>query len=90
MDTIVDETCVFVQLMVAIFTEVYQLKRVNKSQNGELFKNDNIYNLIMSFMFKKTKVKKFIGNVIIKREKIKIQELAKKLEEFSDKELDFF
>jgi hypothetical protein len=37
--TIVDETGVFVQFLVKIYTDVYHLRAVNESRNGKLFKN---------------------------------------------------
>lgn len=39
LDTIVDETGVFVQFMVAAYTHIYHLKSINQSENGSLFKN---------------------------------------------------
>jgi hypothetical protein len=32
--------------------------------DGKLFKNENVYNLIMSFMFRKTKIKAFIRLIV--------------------------
>lgn len=39
LDSIVDETSVFVQYMVSVYTDVYSLKTMNESENGSLFKN---------------------------------------------------
>ena len=71
----------FVQFMVRVCTHVYQLKRVyeSKSGNGELFKNENVYNLIMSFLFKKTKVNVFFRKCIYEREGDKITMFGRKL-----------
>lgn len=62
--TIVDEVSIFVQMMVAITTEVYGLRQLATSECGKLIKNENVYNLVMSIIFKRTKLKRFLLKVI--------------------------
>lgn len=90
LETIVDQTSVFVQFMVGLYTEIYGLRAINASQNGVLFKNQNLFNLIMANMFKKTKIKKFVRRVIVNREHAKIEKFKCKLEQYADKDMDFF
>ena len=68
-----DEVCVFVQFMVTIVTEVYGLKGLAGSERGKLIKNENVYNMIMSMIFKRTKLKKFLLSVIKANDKNKIE-----------------
>lgn len=58
--------------MVTIVTEVYGLKRLAGSDCGKLIKNENVYNMIMSMIFKRTKLKKFLISVIKVNDKNKI------------------
>ena len=51
-------------MMVTIYTDIYELKLLNKSLNGELFKNENVFNLIMSLLFRRTKIRKFVQKII--------------------------
>lgn len=62
--SIVDELCVFVQFMVAVLTEIYGLKILASSDYGKIIKNENVYNLVMSYLFKKTKIKRFLLDCI--------------------------
>lgn len=73
LDTIVDETGVFVQYMVSVYTDIYSLRVLNEGDHGSLFKNENVFNLIMAHMFKKTKIKIFIRKVIKAKEEAKIK-----------------
>jgi hypothetical protein len=50
--------------MVKIVAEAYCLPELITYENGKLFKNENVYNLIMSYMFRKTKIKLFIVDSI--------------------------
>jgi hypothetical protein len=59
-ETVVDETAVFVQLMVGVVTEVYGLKQLATYECGKLIKNENVYNLIMGIIFRRTKIKRFL------------------------------
>ena len=76
--------------MVKIYTEVYNLKLLNSSRNGKLFKNENVYNLIMSFMFKKTKIKVFIRSMIRANEEQKIKKLGEKIKNLHKKGVQYF
>lgn len=58
--------------MVTIVIEVYGLKRLAGSECGRLIKNENVYNMIMSMIFKRTKLKKFLISVIKVNDKSKI------------------
>jgi hypothetical protein len=58
--TVVDEISIFVQFMVSLITEVYDLRQLATFECGKLIKNENIYNLIMSIIFKRTKMKRFL------------------------------
>ena len=51
--------------MVSILTDIYKLKQLNASVNGDLFKNENIFNLVMSFLFKRTKINRFVRKIIL-------------------------
>jgi len=46
--------------MVSVVTDIYGLKHLAAQENGKLVKNENVYNLIMTFLFKKTKIKPFL------------------------------
>lgn len=46
--------------MVSLITKIYGLKDLSLTEGGKLIKNDNIYNLIMCFLFKKTKIRRFL------------------------------
>ena len=59
--------------MVTIVTEVYGLKDLAGSERGKLIKNENVYNMIMSMIFKRTKLKKFLLSVIKANDKNKIE-----------------
>ena len=59
--------------MVTIVTEVYGLKGLAGSERGKLIKNENVYNMIMSMIFKRTKLKKFLLSVIKANDKNKIE-----------------
>ena len=76
--------------MVKIYTEVYNLKLLNSSRNGKLFKNENVYNLIISFMFKITKIKVFIRSMIRANEEQKIKKLGEKLKNLHKKGVQYF
>jgi hypothetical protein len=54
--------------MVGIVTHVYGLNTIVATEHGKLIKNENVYNLIMSYLFKKTRLKHFIVNCIKKNE----------------------
>lgn len=58
--------------MVSVITEVYSLKELASSDCGKLIKNENIYNLIMSIIFKRTKLKRFLLKCIHANDQRKI------------------
>jgi hypothetical protein len=70
---IVEETRGFIQFLVAVYTEVYSLKGLNRKTNGFLFKNENLFNLIMTNLFKTTKLSTFLRKVIKKKWSEKIE-----------------
>lgn len=76
--------------MVAIYTDIYSLRTLNEGQNGSLFKNENVFNLIMAHMFKKTKIKIFLRKVIKNKEADKIKKFQLKLKELYDKDISYF
>lgn len=59
--------------MVTVVTEVYALKSLAGSECGKLIKNENVYNMIMSMIFKRTKLKKFLLSAIKINDKNKIE-----------------
>jgi len=75
LDTIVDEVCIFVQYMVSVVTDIYGLKFLAESGKGRLIKNENVYNLIMTFLFKRTKVRSFLEQSIEHNYKDKIAKI---------------
>lgn len=87
---IFDETRVFVLMMIVIYTHIYKLKKLYGTSGGKLFKNENIFSLIMSFLFRKTKIKKFLKALITKAHKETIQQFEEKLAEVKDKNPLFF
>ena len=76
--------------MVSIYTNVYRLKELNASMNGDLFKIENIFNLIMSYIFKRTKIKKFVKILILHKEASQIKKFEKKLEQICEKPPEYF
>lgn len=56
------------QFLVAVITEVYGLRQLATYDCGKLIKNENIYNLIMSIIFKRTKMKRFLVKCIIQND----------------------
>lgn len=77
-------------MMVSIYTHVYKLRELNKTENGQLFKNENVFNLIMSYMFKRTKIKSFLRKIIVGREEFKIKKFTHKLAEVHMKGPQYF
>lgn len=76
--------------MVKIITEIYGLHDLARTEKGKLFKNENIYNLIMSFLFKRTKIKNFILHSIRINFKAKAESFAQRLKLFKGKPITFF
>lgn len=71
--------------MVKVYTKIYQLADLCQSSKGHLFKNENVYNLIMSFLFRRTKIRKFVKQLVYNADLTKIERLKKKLEEHHSK-----
>jgi hypothetical protein len=76
--------------MVTIVTDVYRLQRLSTSECGKLIKNENVYNLIMSLIFKRTKLKPFILSCIKHNEKNKISLFEKQIERYKHRLPHFF
>jgi hypothetical protein len=76
--------------MVTIVSNIYGLNILVASKNGKLIKNENVYNLIMSFFFKATRIKYFIVNCIKINEEAKILIFDKQLQFHQKKSTEFF
>lgn len=76
--------------MVTIYTKIYHLAELCQSINGHLFKNENVYNLIMSFLFRRTKIRVFVKKLIYNADFSKIEKLKRKLEEHHGKPPSYF
>lgn len=76
--------------MVKVYTKIYQLTDLCQSSKGHLFKNENVYNLIMSFLFRRTKIRKFVKQLVYNADLTKIERLKKKLEEHHSKPPSYF
>lgn len=76
--------------MVGVITEIYGLKVLAASDNGKIIKNENVYNLVMSYLFKRTKIKRFLLDCINNNEFDKIELLKRKLLQFGKRPTYFF
>ena len=65
--------------MIVIYTQTYRLKKIYGTSSGKLFKNENIFSLIMSYLFRKTKIRKFLKMLIVENEKEKIEKFKEQL-----------
>lgn len=63
---------------------------MNKAKTGKLFKNENVYNLVMSFLFKKTKIKQFVRIMIRDNNIQKIKKFEDKLRRYSKKGVGYW
>ena len=71
--------------MVSVVTDIYSLQQLAQKETGKLIKNENVYNLIMTFLFKKTKIKAFLLHCIQHRDSDKIKEIERKFKILSKK-----
>ena len=71
--------------MVSVVTDIYSLQQLAQKETGKLIKNENVYNLIMTFLFKKTKIKAFLLHCIQHRDSDKIKEIERKSKILSKK-----
>lgn len=76
--------------MVSVVTDIYGLKFLAESEKGRLIKNENVYNLIMTFLFKRTKVRSFLEKCIEHNYQQKITKIEKQMLLLSKKSIDFF
>lgn len=80
----------FGQYMVSVITQVYGLKELATSEGGRLIKNDNVYNMVMCYLFKRTKLKNFILECIRHRDHQKIETFERQLHKLSKKPISYF
>jgi hypothetical protein len=85
-DDIVEEVGAFVQYLVEVYTNVYELRAVNQSENGCLLKKENVFNMIMGNIFKKP-INRFIRNAIRIKHNSKITKFGEKLKQLKGKDL---
>ena len=76
--------------MVSVVTDIYDLRHLAEQEKGKLVKNENVYNLIMTFLFKKTKIKPFLLLSLKQRHEQKIVDLTARMKVLSKKPIEFF